>query len=127
MLTLIFAILGFSSRDLFEFIFEVTQHNKKLDNEKTEEIRQRLFDEKTPTNYLFELIAECKLNDSIDEPDNDIVNDFIELQNVDKPKQYSIGLKSKFPMKKCADHSAEFYNRYISFIIVFVMYHYAIN
>ncbi|KAI6221856.1 hypothetical protein M3Y99_01532600 [Aphelenchoides fujianensis] len=51
------ASFGFSSRDLFEFLYEISAaHTPDLAEERLEVLRVRLFDQKTPVRLLFELL-----------------------------------------------------------------------
>lgn len=99
------ASLGFGSRDLFEFIFEVTQHSRQQfgNSDKQAELRKQLFDQKTPASYLFYLIGQCQLKDDVE-----VDESFVEFQMVDK--FYEVKLIQKFAMKKCVDFTPEFWN-----------------
>ncbi|KAI6175626.1 AMP-binding domain-containing protein [Aphelenchoides bicaudatus] len=98
------ASLGFSSRDLFEFIFEVQQRQQIKDKE-LETLRQKLFDEQTKVDFLFDLISKCQ-NGELKQLDN-----YVDLKM--ETCSFSVVLDKKLPMKKCVDFSAEFYDSMI--------------
>lgn len=97
--------LGFSSRDLFEFIFEVTQQ-KSLEKEEHEILRRRLFDDKTPASFLFELVNQVKSEK------NEVHSGFVELKTVNG--HFSLKPVEKIFMKGCVDFAPEYYDGQVS-------------
>ncbi|KAI6206952.1 hypothetical protein M3Y94_00973800 [Aphelenchoides besseyi] len=90
--------LGFSSRDLFEFIFEFSQKHPQIEAEELNELRVRLFDEKTPIKLLFELLDSATASEKIIEK---VSTGCVKVSEV--PSTFSTSLKWKFPMQRCVD------------------------
>ncbi|KAI6181129.1 AMP-binding domain-containing protein [Aphelenchoides besseyi] len=89
---------GFSSRDLFEFIFEFSQKHPHIEAEELNELRVRVFDEKTPIQLLFELF------DSVAANERTIEKAFIECLKISEvPSTFSASLRWKFSMRRCVD------------------------